>query len=484
MKFALFLILSIFIWLIPGVLFASTAANFTDNTVSAQFSPNDIKKLIFDLTLPTPQSDTALDCDGGTTTGVGTCATASGSTLTLVASGTTAGTNTDGLCANSTSSPTIIFLDSDDDCNASTGTITSLIGTAASTSPKVLTNWRYKDSNANSIYNAGENLYLDNDASTFLDGDQISAFAGVTNVGSAVDLDVDAIRIYQENGSTSGFQSTEDISLGSITNQPFFGRSISVSGAQAWTATAKNRFYVVVDLSAGARVNVTFQAKAAVNAFTFTSTNSGPTDAAKTSGAIQTVTGGVSARIDKIAPTSTINFPLDQAVLSSFPVIITGTAIDSGGSAVKSTSVFINGVAAIPEATGNNFSTWRYIWYKPQDGIYTINVRAIDYFNNTESPGPAITVSVSSSQAVAGGQPTSVSQISPGFQRNLGFGNTGDDVKNLQEILKAKGFFPAKQESTGFFGLITKEAVKKFQKSRGLPTFGFFGPLTRAEIGK
>ena len=52
--------------------------------------------------------------------------------------------------------------------------------------------------------------------------------------------------------------------------------------------------------------------------------------------------------------------------------------------------------------------------------------------------------------------------------RNLGQGISGDDVRYLQEKLKSLGFFPAAQGTTGYFGVLTEEAVKKFQCARNI----------------
>jgi hypothetical protein len=76
------------------------------------------------------------------------------------------------------------------------------------------------------------------------------------------------------------------------------------------------------------------------------------------------------------------------------------------------------------------------------------------------------------------------------FTRDLTVEMQGEDVKALQEILKANGYFP-KMNTTSFFGGITRQAVKDFQKdyeesilwSVGLklPT-GYFGKQSRRKI--
>ncbi len=51
------------------------------------------------------------------------------------------------------------------------------------------------------------------------------------------------------------------------------------------------------------------------------------------------------------------------------------------------------------------------------------------------------------------------------------------DVKELQDALKQKGFFSHNQ-STGFYGSITAEAVRKFQATHNLQVDGIAGPQT------
>ncbi len=85
-----------------------------------------------------------------------------------------------------------------------------------------------------------------------------------------------------------------------------------------------------------------------------------------------------------------------------------------------------------------------------------------------------------------------IAQNQPRFQnmfyRNLSLNMTGVDVMNLQKLLNYLGFTIAKTGSgspnneTKYFGMLTYKALVKFQRSAGLPSTGFFGPMTRAYI--
>jgi len=72
------------------------------------------------------------------------------------------------------------------------------------------------------------------------------------------------------------------------------------------------------------------------------------------------------------------------------------------------------------------------------------------------------------------------------FQRNLSFGQSGADVKELQKFLNARGFKVsvsgpgAPGQETLKFGPATRAAVIKFQKANNIkPAVGYFGPITR-----
>jgi hypothetical protein len=75
------------------------------------------------------------------------------------------------------------------------------------------------------------------------------------------------------------------------------------------------------------------------------------------------------------------------------------------------------------------------------------------------------------------------------FSQNLEFGMEGQEVKNLQLALRKLGHFKY-GSITGFYGNITMEAVKSFQKTENIVTwgnptltgYGRCGPKTRARL--
>lgn len=68
------------------------------------------------------------------------------------------------------------------------------------------------------------------------------------------------------------------------------------------------------------------------------------------------------------------------------------------------------------------------------------------------------------------------------FVSDLWFGMKSNEVVNLQNALKLKGFFAG--ESTGLFGLITIVSVRAFQKAHGISTTGYVGVKTKAALNK
>lgn len=77
------------------------------------------------------------------------------------------------------------------------------------------------------------------------------------------------------------------------------------------------------------------------------------------------------------------------------------------------------------------------------------------------------------------------------FNKNLSVGVTSNDVKELQKFLNNKGFAVAESgpgslgRETSFFGLATRNALIKFQKSNKItPASGYFGLLSRGKINR
>lgn len=66
--------------------------------------------------------------------------------------------------------------------------------------------------------------------------------------------------------------------------------------------------------------------------------------------------------------------------------------------------------------------------------------------------------------------------------RNIRLGDRGDDIRQLQDMLREDGRFGFNASSTGFFGPMTAQAIAKWQMHNGIAssTDGSVGPKTRA----
>ncbi len=127
---------------------------------------------------------------------------------------------------------------------------------------------------------------------------------------------------------------------------------------------------------------------------------------------------------------------------------------------------------------GNTFS-WTP---QAQDvGSHTVTI------STTNTSGDYISldlnIQVSSGQSVVTNTPSPVVTINKfKFTKSLNLGSTGSEVTELQKLLKTNGFYSG--AITGYFGALTKTAVKKFQKAHGISQLGNVGPATRVELNK
>ena len=66
--------------------------------------------------------------------------------------------------------------------------------------------------------------------------------------------------------------------------------------------------------------------------------------------------------------------------------------------------------------------------------------------------------------------------------KNLSIGMSGGEVTLLQEILSKDSEVYPEGLVTGYYGVLTENAVKRYQKKNGLEEVGAVGPLTRKKI--
>jgi hypothetical protein len=165
--------------------------------------------------------------------------------------------------------------------------------------------------------------------------------------------------------------------------------------------------------------------------------------------------------------------PASLSFTGSTPTSLTSTlTISITTSASGGTFPFtVSGTDNLAHVTSSDGSATLYIYKKRGYSMYNFGS---NYSSSTDASltanGTSTDVSTSTliSTSTLGDQiSSSTSLIKEAiqkfkFERDLKFGDKGDDVKELQERLRAEGFFTA--SSTGFFGKLTKAAVILFQE--------------------
>lgn len=112
--------------------------------------------------------DTAIDCDGTTTTNKGTCATYANDTALVSMSSNKLDFDDNGtadgqpLCTNSLTTPTIVCSDNDNNCANGAGGSAILGSPCSSATTTVTSAWGFVDADADTFLDNGEDLYIDN----------------------------------------------------------------------------------------------------------------------------------------------------------------------------------------------------------------------------------------------------------------------------------------------------------------------------------
>jgi len=124
-----------------------------------------------------------------------------------------------------------------------------------------------------------------------------------------------------------------------------------------------------------------------------------------------------------------------------------------------------------------------------QTGIYRASMVGFAY-NNKPSNNNYRTHSINAGRfatqqiALNGSFPTQPISVCPVLTKNLTVGSSGTEVTALQNFLIAKGYLISTTAvSTGYFGMGTRDALAKYQTSKGLsPADGYLGAMTREVI--
>ncbi len=99
---------------------------------------------------------------------------------------------------------------------------------------------------------------------------------------------------------------------------------------------------------------------------------------------------------------------------------------------------------------------------------------------STKSSKPSKPATTTPATTTPTGQTASASRVVLPASGTMSTGDTGTEVKTLQQSLTTLGFAPGTAD--GIYGPLTKAAVVAFQQANGLTTDGVVGPLTAAKL--
>lgn len=140
------------------------------------------------------------------------------------------------------------------------------------------------------------------------------------------------------------------------------------------------------------------------------------------------------------------------------------------------TSVDINQVAA-------DYVTNNLIAHPSTESVAALSPTSSTSGNIATPPLVVVRPTPSTTSTASAPSASSISVNIFTVNHNLMMGASGSDVINLQKFLEGRSFLTLPAGTTeGHFGNLTKQALIAFQKSVGLPTTGYCGPMTRSVI--
>jgi SpoIID/LytB domain protein len=77
-----------------------------------------------------------------------------------------------------------------------------------------------------------------------------------------------------------------------------------------------------------------------------------------------------------------------------------------------------------------------------------------------------------------------VGRVANRFTLDMGYGTRHPAVSELQRRLREAGFYPRSAPVTTYFGPITRDSLRAYQRSRGIRATGYLGPITRARLNR
>ncbi len=160
-----------------------------------------------------------------------------------------------------------------------------------------------------------------------------------------------------------------------------------------------------------------------------------------------------------------------------------GTFTEISTVCVDNTQVTNNSLAAGADCT-ISIGADLIVWTKHFSTFATYTQTTSSGGSGRSGGGSSTTVTTTTGSVDAGSTEGQVLGVETyNFGSDLTIGSIGDDVTELQKILIASGYLHI-ATPTGYFGPLTKAAVRLYQGAHGIITTGYVGPLTRASLNQ
>lgn len=265
---------------------------------------------------------------------------------------------------------------------------------------------------------------------------------GVQNTGTAVNgIDISAVKVWIENGSSTGFQANQDIILGTMTVNSGNNKEWRLGGLARAISTNGERIYVTVDVAANPTNNSTLQFQLPLyndagsnNAVTadndrgifVSSNNDGPTDAVVVNANTET--------IDTQSPSVTLSSAASSTTNIS-PIRVTATFDENVSDFALDDIVVTNGTTS--NFASSSASAYTFDVTPSGQGTVAVNISpgaAVDSAGNSsnaasqlsrvyDSVAPTITLSTAATTSTN----ASPIRVTATFSENIS-GFTSDDV--------------------------------------------------------
>ncbi|MDD5749976.1 MAG: DUF2341 domain-containing protein [Patescibacteria group bacterium] len=140
----------------------------------------------------------------------------------------------------------------------------------------------------------------------------------------------------------------------------------------------------------------------------------------------------------------------------------------------------------LKSAVNDNSATYRLIKYPNDSKVYFLS-NGIKQWIKDEATFNILGYRWSDIEVVLGsavyptGPDIHESKDKYNFTSYLSYGSIGQEVRNLQKLLKALGYFNY-PSITGYYGNVTTQSVRDFQAFYGIETLGVVGPKTREKL--